>query len=157
MGEVVITPVALDDKPVLRHLMSLYLYDFSEFDGADVNEHGLFEDEHLDLYWLESGRYPFFVRVSGTLAGFVLVRAMEQGHSIAEFFIMRKYRRQGIGREVARQIFDSFPGWWHVAEMETNMSAQRFWRSVISEYTGGQFEDGREPGWDGPVQRFCAK
>jgi len=54
--------------------MELCQHDYSEYDGADVNEHGLFEYRYIDHYWTDSGRHPFVVRVSGRLAGFVLVR-----------------------------------------------------------------------------------
>ncbi|MGG0756888.1 hypothetical protein [Brevibacillus laterosporus] len=33
--------VSMHQKMVLRHLLELYQYDFSEFDYADVNEHWL--------------------------------------------------------------------------------------------------------------------
>ena len=44
------------DKSVLRNLMELYWHDFSEIDGADVNEHGLYEYNRLDSYWTEADR-----------------------------------------------------------------------------------------------------
>ena len=47
---------ALEDKTILRHLMELYAYDFSEFDQCDVDAHGLFGYNRLDHYWTEPGR-----------------------------------------------------------------------------------------------------
>lgn len=35
-----IVEATIEDKPVLRRLLELYLYDFSQFDGSDVDEHG---------------------------------------------------------------------------------------------------------------------
>ncbi|MCP4712667.1 MAG: GNAT family N-acetyltransferase, partial [Planctomycetes bacterium] len=96
-----------EEKSVLLQLLELYAYDFSEFDDNDVNEHGLYGYTYFDYYWTEEGRVPFFIRVDGKLAGFVLVNeycylVKEPGtKSIAEFFVMRKYRRQGIGKAVA--------------------------------------------------------
>ena len=49
-------------------------------------------------YWTEASRHPFFVIASGNLAGFALVRTLaeddngEPSYSLAEFFILRKYR-----------------------------------------------------------------
>ncbi|WP_309412171.1 hypothetical protein [Brevibacillus laterosporus] len=40
--------VSLQQKMILRHLIELYQYDFSEFDHADVNEHGLYDYMFLD-------------------------------------------------------------------------------------------------------------
>lgn len=159
--DVKITPASIEEKPILRHLLELYQYDFSEYDGADVDPHGLYGYKYLDHYWTEPERHPFLLRVSGKLAGFVLVRQVgEQDglpvHAIAEFFVMRKYRRQGVGRKAAFYIFDMFPGMWSVSQEAENVPAQKFWRKVIGEYTGGayteEFLDDEE--WHGPRQMF---
>ena len=42
---------SLEDKTILRNLMELYAYDFSEFDHCDVDAHGLFGYNRLDHYW----------------------------------------------------------------------------------------------------------
>lgn len=158
-----IQPASIGDKSVLRNLMELCQHDYSEYDGTDVDEHGLFGYKYLDNYWSESGRYPFLVRVSGKLAGFVLVRAIDSRdnvtHSIAEFFVMRKYRRQGIGRRVAWRIFDLFPGQWSVCQEEVNLPAQSFWRRVIAEYTQGMNIDEhlQTEEWHGPRQIFQSR
>jgi predicted acetyltransferase len=162
--EVQVVPIAEREQPVLRHLIDLYAHDFSEQMGLDVGEDGRFAFPDLAPYWRDPWRRPFFVRVDGKLAGFVLVHARsrlsgEDGvHDMAEFFIMRKYRRQGVGERVARQIFDRFPGAWEVRERPSNTGAIAFWRRVIDRYTRGQF---REVTWDdqiwqGPVQFFMA-
>jgi predicted acetyltransferase len=152
------------DKSILRNLMELYVYDFSEFTDWDVDEHGLFGYKYLDHYWTDSSRHPFFITISRKLAGFVLVRIIdpsnhERNYSIAEFFVLRKYRRQGVGQAVAHRIFDMFPGQWSVSQIEANYPAQIFWRKVISEYTGGEFEEEHldEHGSKHLVQRFRAK
>ena len=87
-------PVSFDEKPVLRQLMELYLYDFSEFEENDLSEQGHFGYNYLDCYWYEEGRHPFFVRVDGKLAGFVLVSKYcflvkeKNRRSMSEFFIL---------------------------------------------------------------------
>lgn len=40
MLEVELHPAQVEDKSVLRNLMKLYAYDFTEYDGADVDKHG---------------------------------------------------------------------------------------------------------------------
>lgn len=144
--DVAIQSAHIDDKSILRNLMELYVYDFSEYMRWDVDAHGLFGYKYLDPYWTEPDRFPFLIRVASKLAGLALVRDItkpddEPTHSMAEFFILRKYRRQGVGRIAAHRIFDLFPGQWSVIELEANVSAQTFWRKVISEYTGGNFQE----------------
>lgn len=156
-----LVPAEKGDKAVLRQLLELYLYDFSEYTGEDVDRHGRYSYDYLDPYWTEEQRQPFFLCVGDQLAGFVLVRS-QQGpdgqpvHHVAEFFVMRKYRRQKIGREAAFLTFDRFPGKWRVSQIEENLPAQRFWRQVIAEYTGGRFSEGPNESADGPMQEFTA-
>jgi len=155
-----VLPAALQDKPLLQRMMELYQYDFSEFDGADLDAHACYGYTYLDHYWVDEGRHPFLVRVDGKLAGFVLVSdyVLLPGNerSISEFFILRKYRHQGIGKHAAYWIFDTFPGKWEVQQIAANLPAQRFWRSVIAGYTQGQYQEIEinDERWDGVVQHF---
>lgn len=150
------------EKSVLRHLMELYAYDFSEFDDADVNEHGLYGYTYFDYYWTEESRTPFFIKVDGELAGLVLVNeycylVKEPGtKSIAEFFVMRKYRRKGIGKAVAVMVFEKFPGKWEILQHGENQPSQIFWDTVIRTYTNGDYR--QEPvtteWWEGQALLF---
>ena len=67
---------------------------------------------------------------------------------LAEFFVMRKYRRHGVGTFLARELFSRFPGAWQVRQMASNSAATAFWRRAIPV----DFEQERLA--DGPVQRF---
>jgi len=153
-----------DDIPVLRRLMQLYLYDIGSADGWDVGREGLFGDsERIERFWTEPGRHSFLIRVDGVLAGFVLVRdeawfAGAGTREVSEFFVLRRFRRRGVGERVATALFDLFPGRWEVVQMHSNADAQAFWRAVIGRYTGGVFEDGERTGEYGRrrVQHFTA-
>jgi predicted acetyltransferase len=150
----------LEDKPILQRMMEFYQYDFSEYDESDLDSQGTFGYAWLDHYWREQGRYPFIVRVDGKLAGFVLVNQFtylsNSEWSIAEFFIMRKYRREGIGKTAAFFIFDKFRGVWEIHQLENNQPSQHFWRKVISEYTHGQYSETllNNESSRGPIQQF---
>lgn len=140
-GVVKAVPVPSAEKRVLRHLMQAYLHDLSEFTGEVPGTDGRFNlSQFFELYWVEETRYPFRLEVDGGTAGFALVREIEPGlRSIAEFFVLRSYRGSGVGRAAAFVLFDRFPGRWRVAQDAPNIPAQRFWRSVIGEYTAGDF------------------
>jgi predicted acetyltransferase len=133
--------------PVLRQLMQLYLYDLGSIDGWDIGEDGTYGNAgRIAHFWTDERRQRYQVRVDGKLSGFVLTRSGasfsgEAAHEISEFFILRKYRRQGVGRSIATRLFDEFSGPWEVAVMQTNTPARHFWRAVIGEYTGGQYEE----------------
>jgi predicted acetyltransferase len=126
--EVVAARVA--DKPVVRRLLELYLHDFSDFTGADVDARGRFGYEFLDVYWTDPDRAPFLFRLAGRWCGFALVRIGDP-HDMAEFFVLRKYRRGGVGLAAAREVFARFPGRWQVREMRSNVDATAFWRRAI--------------------------
>lgn len=154
-----IVPARFDDKSIVAHLLQLYMYDFSEFAGWDLNDHGRFEYHYLDHYWIEDGRHPFLIRVEGKLAGFAFVRTIEEDgvpeHSMAEFFIMRKYRHTGVGEAAARALFDEFPGTWSISQIGQNVAAQHFWQRVITRYTQGSYTEHRDER-DRLIQRFVS-
>ncbi len=117
--EIELVPAREPDRAVLRRILALYSYDISELNGADVDQHGEFGYRYLDHYWTENDRAAFLLRVDGHWAGFALVRRTAQ-FDMAEFFVMRKYRRRGIGRKAAIDLFQRFPGPWQVRQQQTN-------------------------------------
>ncbi|NMO97692.1 GNAT family N-acetyltransferase [Paenibacillus lemnae] len=133
-------------KSVLRQLIELYEYDFSEFNDRDVNDYGLYDYKYFDYYWTEQDRHPYFIKVENKYAGFILINNycyLQQGakaKSIAEFFVMRKYRRRGVGQKAAVKIFDMHQGDWEVLQHGNNEGSKFFWKKVIEEYTDGAFE-----------------
>lgn len=149
---------SFEEKPVLWRLLQLYSYDL----GLDADDEGRFEYRYFDNYWTESGRFPFLVQADGRLAGFALVSThavaskAPRAKTISEFFVMRNFRRRGVGRAAALRLFDLFPGKWEVRQTNDNVAAQRFWRTVISDYTSGRFEEVtmNSSVWRGPVQIF---
>ena len=154
--DVQVVPASEADKPVIRRLLQLYLYDFTEFQPRDVDEHGEFAYPYLDHYWAPAEgeeRLPFLIRADGRIAGFALVRRPAgRAWQMAEFFVLRMYRRHGVGRTAATRIFVDLGGDWQVAELATNLAAQRFWRRVISEVTDGRFSEQTDA--DATIQRF---
>jgi predicted acetyltransferase len=75
---------------------------------------------------------------------------------MAEFFVLRRYRRARVGLTAAHRIFAMHAGKWEVRQRTANVEATSFWRTAISAHTGGRFaeellDDDR---WRGPVQRF---
>jgi predicted acetyltransferase len=137
-----IVPAAPEHAPILGNLLELYAHDFSEFHNLDIGEDGRFGYRPLPLYWSEPDRHPFLVRMDGKLAGLALVKRGSEvsGHDtvwdMAEFFVIRGFRRRGIGTQVAHEVWRRFPGVWEVRVMQANVSAQHFWARAISMFTG---------------------
>ena len=72
--EITLEQILIEQKSVFVQLMNLYDYDFTEFEYADINEHGYFNYPYTDHLWTEDSRHPFFIRVDGKLAGFIIVK-----------------------------------------------------------------------------------
>jgi predicted acetyltransferase len=147
-------------EATIRNLFPLYIHDLSEHTGWNVPDDGLFvASDLLAQYW---GRkpidprfhwpdglsgHPFLIRADGKLAGFALIREIKKdppGFDVGEFFILRKYRGRGVGKEVAHRLFDMFRGNWQVRELLENTPAQAFWRRIIDEYTAGDYTETKE-------------
>ncbi|CAG7644339.1 hypothetical protein ACFQI7_09615 [Paenibacillus allorhizosphaerae] len=76
---------------------------------------------------------------------------------ISDFFIMRKYRHKGLGREAAFRLFDQYRGTWEIRQTLSNHDAYQFWRRLIEKYKGDEpFRDEivRNDRWNGPVLVF---
>jgi predicted acetyltransferase len=122
------------DKAVLARLLELYRYDMSEFRPYPLTDHGIYGYRFLDIYFLKSDREACFIRVGGELAGFTMTRALTDGtRTVAEFFVVRRWRRRGIGRAVAHQVFARHPGPWEVAFDDANVAGNAFWPEVCAQ------------------------
>jgi predicted acetyltransferase len=155
-------PAGSTERVLLQNLLQFYYYDFSEVLEMYVDEDGRFGDVDLTPYWVDEWRHPFVLRVDDKLAGFALIseRSKITGESgvfdMTEFFVLRRFRRGGVGRAAAFAAFDRFEGPWEVRQRVENPDATGFWRRVISEYTRGDYEETRwhRPEWSEVVQTF---
>jgi predicted acetyltransferase len=166
--DVTISLIPYEDKIMLHNLIQLYRYDSSEFDGHALTRHGLYSYRYLDHQWTEGYRRPYLIEVDGEMAGFALIildvpkefvklSRAEKTNVISDFFIMRKFRRKGVGKKVAYTLFEQYRGTWEVRQTEANIPAYSFWKRVISDYcNGGPFKEQKILGekWNGPVFVF---
>ena len=74
--------------------------------------------------------------MDGKLVGLVLVFFKDGVWDMAEFFVLRAFRRRGIGTQVAHDVWRRFPGPWQVRVMRTNVSAQHCWAASIATLLG---------------------
>jgi predicted acetyltransferase len=142
MAHIELIPATPDQQPILANLLELYAYDFSEFHHLELGSDGRFGYRDLPLYWLDPNRHAFLVTIEGLLAGLVLVKrgsersGKQAAWDVAEFFVLRGYRRRGVGTEVAHQVWRRLPGWWEVRVMQSNRPAHHFWERAISTFKG---------------------
>jgi predicted acetyltransferase len=139
-------PATFSDRIALHNLAQFYQYDFAEFLPSDLDEQGEYPYMDVGRYLSEKDHRAYLARINGKLGGFVLVKDRPEqrnraGCYLAEFFVMRPYRRMGVGRTLAFRTFDTFRGYWELAIVGPNTPAQAFWRKVVGEYTKGRFEE----------------
>jgi len=153
-------------RGTLEALFQLYTHDFSDYwagtERGELGEDGRFPgDSYLDSFWSDPRREPYLIRADGHLGGFVLIN--DHSHSglpldfaVAEFFVVRKHRRGGVGRAAARAAIAGRAGQWELAVARKNVSALAFWRGVAAELASGPVEelDRSDDRWNGAILRF---
>jgi len=148
--EVYLSEVKNEEREILYRLLQYSLFEESENDLNEMNSNALFEYDYFDTYFTDEDRYAFFIKEEGTdkLLGFAMindyVQNFDDGHSIAEYLVIPKYRRNKIGKKVAFKIFDKYPGNWEVKPSYNSEKAYLFWKKTIEEYTKNnyKFENG---------------
>jgi predicted acetyltransferase len=154
---VTVDPAPPEEEPVLANLLELYAHDFSEIMDLELGADGRYGYIQLPLYWRDPHRHPFLIRANQQLAGLALVsrgsRVSGDGDiwDMAEFFVVRGYRRRGVGITAARSIWERFRGKWEVRVMDRNEKAKAFWARAIGGFLGeaahpARFEKNGE-GW----------
>jgi predicted acetyltransferase len=147
-----------DMAPMLSNLLELYIHELSDIFPAELGPEGRFGYEKLPLYWEEPAvRHAFLIKHGSQAAGFVFATrgspasADPEDLDVAEFFVLRGYRRSGVGRQAATALWDSMPGHWIVRVLEANRAGLPFWSEVVRSYTSGDF---LESAWSGASQRW---
>jgi predicted acetyltransferase len=164
----VVSRVRSDEAAIIANLMQLYIHDFSElwFDReaeGELEPDGRYADyPDLAAYWTDPTRAAWLFRMKGRPVGFALVN--ETAHAptpvdqaVAEFFIVRKHRRRGVGLAAAHALFGTAWGVWEAAVVRRNAGALAFWRRAAASYPGVRDlveEDRHDTLWDGAVLRF---
>ena len=135
------------DKNIIYNLMQLYMYDLSSFEDENATftmlNSGLYTmSKYIEKYWQDKNRNPYILKCNNELAGFVLYRFNEENmNEIAEFFILKKYRKIRAGTFMANKMFDLYKGKWEVSTLIKNEISQKFWRKTIKNFTNNDFEE----------------
>ena len=167
-ADLVVSRAGVEEAPIIANLMQLYTHDFSAlwFDReaeGELEPDGRYADyPWLDAYWSDPTREPWLFRLKGRPVGFALVNDVAHSptpidRAVAEFFVVRKHRRRGVGLAAAHALFGSAWGLWEAAVVRRNVEALAFWRHAAASYPGVRDlveEDRDDDVWDGAVLRF---
>ena len=140
--------VVLADRsydPVLRNLFEFYLHDLAEWFHFDQLPEGNYTHstepywgEAHDVYLLYAGKIPIGFGLLGPGDDWLPGTGVKD---MDEFFIVRRHRRNGLGREFASDLWHRYPGPWLVRVFQPNLPALPFWRKTISGFSEGKFEE----------------
>lgn len=147
------------------NLQQLYEFEFSTITGEETNELGLYDQEKIKAHWSHAGTDVYVLYYQSKPIGFAVINLAgtldndRQKKDVAEFFIMPKYRHQGIGEWMAKKLFDSYEGTWQVRQLPNLEKARSFWLKTINDYTNGDFTEIKicNEQWKGTVQEFKSK
>src|SRR6185295_5781182 len=123
----------------LRKVYPLYLHDLSEFGAAyELMPNGTWEPDYLP-YWLEQPFcLPLVAFADQVPVGFAFVGQPPFPHMspscdfrLCEFFVLRRHRRTGFGRNIALALFSKMRGVWELVVLPRNTAAAQFWRVVL--------------------------
>ena len=126
-----------EEAELIRNLYQYYAYESSDWEQEDVEADGRFyiHDEHLARYWQDPRWSANLLLVDGYIAGFLLIERSElpgiNALELADLFILKRYRRKGIGRALATQVLTSGEADWLVRFYDQDEASQAFWRSVL--------------------------
>ncbi len=161
--QVVLEPATPADAELLANLLELYIHDLSAaFPDIELGSSGRFGYSALALYWSQpERRFPFLIKCNTRVAGFALVTRGSpatddpQVFDIVEFFVLRRYRRCGVGRKAAELLWNRLPGRWIVRVFEGNPGAVPFWSRIIEDFTGAPATELKRPGHPAAWRTFA--
>jgi predicted acetyltransferase len=128
----------VEQLPLIANLYQYYAYESSDWEEEEVEPDGRFylHEPHLVRYWQEPEWSAELILADGFIAGFLLIERSElagiDALEFADLFLLRKYRRQGIGRLLAQQVLNR-GGTWLVRLYAQDQLAMAFWRSIQAE------------------------
>lgn len=147
-----LVPITAKNSHVFEVFEQDYEAEFSAITKKEPNAEGRFA---IEADWREpnSGFYFF---LNEKPAGFVIRTVIEERSDIAEFYILPCYRKRGFGKAMAFAVFDLFPGPWQVRQILTATEAVAFWRTIIREYTHGDYTEDQasDPYWGTVVRQL---
>lgn len=126
-----------DEIELIRNLYQFYAYESSDWEQEDVEVDGRFyiHDEHLARYWEEPQWSANLILADGFIAGFMLIERSElpgmEALELADLFILKKYRRRGLGRALATEVLMNPAHAWLVRFYREDEAALAFWRAVF--------------------------
>jgi predicted acetyltransferase len=140
-----ISKIGPESAVILRNLFEHYLHDMAEWFEIDTKPDGSYSYDTSQIW--KNGYDAYLAKAGDSLTGFALVGSAAEwlgdigAHDVHEFFVLRRFRRSGVGKRMATLLWNERPGQWLVRVLESNEPAVLFWRATISSHSRGSYEE----------------
>lgn len=151
-ANITLRAIAPGEEGALAQLFQLYCYDNSAWSGEDVLAGGRYDvcDAALAEYVHAPGHAAVWVEADGALAGFFVTEPGMAGavpvREFSDFFILKKYRRQGLALEVVRRVLLGSDTTWLVAMFRADAAANAFWQQAFARLPFARVEPWHDAG-----------
>lgn len=120
----------------IENLMQFFNYELSAWYPVRLAEHGLYRLRPKAPYWAEPRTRPYLLQVDGEPAGFAVVdgdclEPERQQFNLGYFFIVRRFRGQGLARQGFAELLRRHPGAWELYYLAHNQFADGFWPRLL--------------------------
>ena len=152
LKNITLRPVAAGEEGALAQLFQLYCHDNAAWSGEDVLADGRYDvcNAGLAEYVHAPGHTAVWIEADGALAGFFITEPGMAGtlavQEFSDFFILRKYRRQGLALEVVRRVLLGSDTTWLVAMFHADAAANAFWRQAFARLPFARVEPWQDAG-----------
>jgi predicted acetyltransferase len=140
-----VSKIGPESQAALQNLFEHYLHDMAEWFEVDTKPAGGHAYDTSSIW--ENGCDAYLAKLGDSPVGFAVVGSAVEwlgdigAHDVHEFFVIRGFRRSGVGQRMAAVLWDERPGNWLVRVLEANAPAVHFWRSAISTHSRGSYEE----------------
>jgi predicted acetyltransferase len=143
--DLAISRIGPEADALLRNLFEHYCYDMSEWFDFDTRDDGSCSYDTASVW---AGEYAaYLAKIGSSIVGFALIGSGAHwlgdigARDVHELFVLRKFRRRGVGQRMATLLWNEHPGEWLVRVFETSAPAVLFWRDAISDYSLGSYRE----------------
>ncbi len=130
-----IEPISNENLDKFTTLSQIYEAEFAPLTGAKKDNNGLYPLSTP----INKTHAGYLLYHDNKAVGFIVINTEKEPFDVCEFFILKKYRRQKLGQELAFKIFDLHPGRWTVKQLYNAVDANTFWLKIINKYTKSHY------------------
>jgi len=109
-----ISRIGTESDILLRKLFEHYCHDMSDWFDVDTGADGSYSYDTAQVW--ASGLEVYLARVDASIAGFAIIGSGAGwlgdigARDVHELFVLRKFRRRGVGKQMAALLWNEYPG-----------------------------------------------